>query len=282
MYKSGLIYPTHLFFILDDSDISSISDIINIQKIAITDWNESLTTEIKSSKGNEVISLLLNYYPNIIFRNRNQIGDLNLSSTYIIDESDFEMYVLKYTICLNALEDALNELAIIAYFDEKLLIKKLYIFFYKIYFCEIFKHINFSSNNKINKGIIDYNKELKLYLDTKSELKRTEYERSGDFGDKIDFCRRFEKGFRTSDLGEFNKRLRDLKNHFKMNAMQTFKKIIKDSVSFKNNHKANTINLQFKPLFKIVYSYIHKKKFDSPYEKSLLKANSAFMRSLKK
>jgi hypothetical protein len=282
MYKTGLIYPTYLFFILDESNISSISDIKNLQNIANPEWYELLTIEINSSKGNEIISLLLNYFPNIIFRDRSQIGDLNISSQYIIDELDFQRYVLNFTICLNEFEDAINEIAEVAEFDKEKLIKELFLYFYKIYFIKIFNHVNFSSNIKINKGRIDFNKDLNLYKHIKKVLKNNNYEHNYDFGEMIDFRRRFESGFRVNDSKDLKDRLIDLEKHFKKNAMETFKGIIKNNLTFNTNITPYSINKQFKPLFKIVYSYAKNLKFDCYNEDSLVKANKLFILSLKK
>jgi hypothetical protein len=294
MYKEGVIFPTNLFFINDELRISSIVDIKNQIFTAneTTTIPSSLDTEniileylikkINENKGYENISLLLNYFPNIIFR-KNKAGDkLKSNSEYNFDNSKFNSCVLNNTINLEDLDSALEQLKNAAKFDKSVVLSEIYIFLYKCFFCKIFNHISFSDSPK-NQVSIDFIKDTELYFKTIKILGDYKPHQINNYDGKKNFCDRFRNSFYVTSEVEFLNMLDNLISHTSGEAMKTFGEIITNNINFNSNQTANSKNKIFRPLFKIINSYVLDKKYDDTPKsiKNLTIENKRFMSTLK-
>jgi hypothetical protein len=294
MYKEGVIFPTNLFFINDELRISSIIDIknqiftanettkipsnIDSEKIIL----EYLIEKINKNKGYENISLLLNYFPNIIFR-KNIAGEkLIANSVYNFDNSEFNRCIINNTINLEDLDDALEQLKYVAEFDKSVVISEIYNFLYKCYFYKICNHVSFSDSPN-NQVTINFTKDTELYFKTKEELGKYKPHQINNYDGKKNFCDRFRNSFYVKSEVEFLKLLDNLISHTISEAMKTFGKLITRNINFHSNQTANSKNKTFRPLFKIINSYVFDKKYDNtPISiKNLTKENKRFMSTLK-
>lgn len=283
MYKKGVNFPTYLFFINDEDRTSSISEIknqisISAESLSYTD----LVKQINEAKGNDIASLLLNYFPNIIFRNRYHGDNFKIDSPFILNNIGFFQSVINNTVSLNELERAISQLEQIAGFNKLTLINEIYLFIYKCYFLKIFEHISFSDNidNKIH---FDYPKEIELYFKYKIFIDKDKPYKIKDYDAKKNFHDRLRKSFGAENEIELLAKIENLFSHSRKEAIKTFGKIISKNLQFNPNQTTNFKNKIFKPLFKIINSFVLEKKYDSSPSsiESLKRENKRFMSSLK-
>jgi hypothetical protein len=282
MYKEGVTFPTNLFFINEQLKISSIEEIKNTINITTDKSLDRLIQQINSSKGYVIVSLLINYFPNIIFRENRNKEKLKVISPFTFDNSGFNRCVLNNTISLNDLDNAIEQLSNMAKFDKSTLLNEIYLFIYKCYFCKIFNYVSFSDNvdNIIH---IDFKKDIELYLRTKKFLDIKKPYEIKDYDAKKNFCERFSESFYVNSEIELLAKIENLFSHTRNEAMQTFGRIIKTNLKFDQNQTTYNSNRIFKPLFKIIYSFVLDKKFDDTPSSndSLTKENKRFMSSLR-
>jgi hypothetical protein len=282
MYKEGVTFPTNLFFINEQLKISSIEEIKNTINITTDTSLDMLIKQINSSKGYEIVSLLLNYFPNIIFMENRNREKLKVISPFTFDNSEFNRCVLNNTIGLNNLDNAIEQLSNIAKFDKSILLNEIYLFIYKCYFCKIFNYVSFSDNVD-NIILIDFKKDIEFYFRTKIFLDKKKPYEIKDYDAKKNFCERFSESFYVNSEIELIAKIENLFWHTRNEAMKTFGRIIKHNLKFDKNQTTYNSNKRFKPLFKIINSFVLDKKFDDTPSSnaSLTKENKRFMSSLR-
>jgi hypothetical protein len=283
MYKEGVTFPTYLFFINDEIKISSVNDIqnqinISTESISFTD----LVEQINTANGNEIISLLLNYFPNLTFRVRNNSDTFKIKSPFILNDIGFNQCVINNSISLDELEWAINQLEQISEFDKSTLVSEIYLFIYKCYFWKVFEHISFSDNIE-NKIHFDFQKEIELYFKTKIYIDKFKPYEIKNYDSKKNFHDRFKKSFHVKGEEELLTKIENLFSHSRKEAIKTFGKLVSMNLKFNSNQSANFKNKIFKPLFKIINSFVLEKKYDdsSSSIESLKRENKRFMSSLK-
>ncbi len=283
MYKEGVKFPTYLFFINDELKISSVNDIQNqintsTESLSFTD----LVEQINNSNGNEIISLLLNYFPNLTFRVQNNRDNFKIKSPFILNDIGFNQCVINNSISLDELEWAIKQLEQISEFDKSTLISEIYLFIYKCYFWKVFENISFSDTIE-HQICLDFRKEIELYFKTKIFLDKHRPYKIDDYDAKKNFNDRFRKSFYAKDENELLKKIDNLLSHSRKEAMKTFGKLIFKNLRFNSNQTANSKNKIFIALFKIINSYVLEKKYDDTPKsiKNLIKENKRFMSTLK-
>lgn len=273
MYKEGIKYPNRLFFICDDIKSSSISD---IQKNITTLFEDTsgfknyLLQEINSLKGYELFSLLLNYFPDLLFYNKIKFTPNEIKSKFIDDKFKFVNFILNNHIDLEELSSYISEIEKVSKFNNQLFFSSIYNLLFKNYFIKIAKYISFSETPKVS-NFINYEKEISEFLILLFELREKKPYDINNYNKKKIFFDNFKSSFIFENEQQLLSQIEQILCHTDKEIEKTLSKILQESIIFEMDVTPTMKNKHIRNIYKILICAIMNISFsDSPKEKNQL------------
>jgi hypothetical protein len=257
MYKYGLKFPIHYFFIFDDIKINSIDDIKNQRNILYLNldkdnnneenFNRDISYSLNKEMGFELIPSLLNYFPDLI-QSDIKFKKEDLQSLFIKDNIKFREFINHFKFDFISFKSLLKDINEIAIFDEGKLYRNLYLFFYRIYFIRLSSLISYS-NDSAAELYLDFNKDFNNFVSYSKELAEFSPVYISSYEKKLVYVQSFYKSFKTRSTDEVASQIEIILKYTPRNIKITFLKLIIETFHFKPGVNAKRRNKLFKPIY---------------------------------
>ena len=273
MYKEGIKYPNRLFFICDDIKSSSISDIrknITTNFKDKSEFKNHFSKELNSLKGFELFSLLLNYFPELLFFNKIKFTPDEIKSKFINDKYGFVNFITNNHIDLEELSYYISKIEKLSKFNNQLFFSSIYILLFKNYFIKIAKYISFSETPKVV-NYINYEKEIREFLILFSEFKEKKPYEITNYNKKKIFFDNFKSSFIYENEIDLLSQIDQILCHTDKEIEKMLSKIFKESIIFEMDITPTMKNKHIRNLYKIFICAIKNINFsDTTEAKNLL------------